>query len=488
MAHPFGEGEKFTFDTPGGRVRIERSQKNLTPLGGLVAFATFLSSTGIIDHLVATCPIKRTSPNATPVKDILVGFLLTCIAEGKRFKHVRYIQHDRVIGKIFGVERRIPGDDSIRRFFEEVSSEGGREWLYKANDLLYRSLNDMYILDWDSTVTTRYGEQEGVEVGYNPQKPGRGSHHPLICSVAGVRLCLDMDFRPGDSPASGGWITTMERLFSHIPVHRRPFINRADVSFCSEEFLSWHEEKPECPYYLFKLRKTTRVREAISMVNEEQWLGSASFGALQVAETRLQLIGWSKARRVVIGRRLIKQSSPEESMTLFGECSYEYYAWVTDLLPTQFDAFQIAELYQGRADCENIYDELKNQWGLAGFCSQQSNVTELAARLTILSYNLWSLFVRFFNLQKHQEAKTSRKDFLLIASQYIESGRERILQMSISEDLWKRVQTGYARLTIWLRATAPQLKIESWFGCWGSALINTFRQPNPKLLCFNCGI
>ncbi len=36
----------------------------------------------------------------------------------------------------------------------------------------------------------------------------------------------------------------------------------------------------------------------------------------------------------------------------------------------------------GTADCENIYDELKNQWGLAGFCSQQSNVTELAARLT----------------------------------------------------------------------------------------------------------
>ncbi len=114
-----------------------------------------------------------------------------------------------------------------------------------------------------------------------------------------------------------------------------------------------------------------------------------------------------------------KENSGSTACSLFGESLFEYSAWVTDLLPSQFDACQIAEMYQGRADCENVYDELKNQWGLAGFCSQQSNVTELAARLTLLSYNLWSLFVRFFNLKKHQEAKTSRKDFMLIASQYV---------------------------------------------------------------------
>lgn len=487
MAHPFGEGVKFTFETPGGRIRIKRSKKSLTPLGGLVAFASFVSSLGIIDKLVATCPVKRTSPNATPVRDILVGFILTCISEGKRFKHVRYVQHDAVIGRIFGVERRIPGDDSIRRFFELISSESGREWLYGVNDIFYRSLSEWYILDWDSTVTTRYGEQEWVEIGYNPLKPGRGSHHPLICSVAGIRLCLDMDFRPGNSASSGGWIKTMERLFSHLPSGKRPYINRADVSFSSEEFLSWHESSPDRPHYLFKLRKTSRVREVISKVKEEEWQGSASFGALQVAETRLKLSGWSKARRVVVGRRLISKKSPEESMTLFGIYEYEYYAWVTDLLVTQYDSFQIAELYQGRSDCENIYDELKNQWGLAGFCSHRSNVTELAARLTLLSYNLWSLFVRFFNLTKHQEAKTSRKDFLLIASQLVESGREGVVQMAVNNRLWEKIRTGYHRLLLWLKSTAPQLKIQSWFGSWGIALVNNLSPPNNRLLTFNCG-
>lgn len=475
---------EFTFDTPGGRFQLERSDKSLTPFGGLVAFASFLSSLGIIDKLVATCPVERSSNNATPVRDIIVGFILTCVQEGKRFKHIRYVQHDPVIGRIFNVERRIPGEDSVRRFFKLIDNEKGREWIYTVYDVIFRSLNTPYIMDWDATVTTRYGEQEYVAIGYNPQKPGRGSHHPLVCSVAGVRLCLDMDFRSGDSSSSSGWTAMMERLLDKLPSDKRPFINRADVAFCSEEFLIWHEAGIERPRYLLKLRKTSRVREAISKVTEEQWLGAASFGALQVAETRLKLHGWSRERRIVVGRRLISKQSPQESATLFGLSQFEYYAWVTNLTESQFDAFQIAELYQQRADCENIFDELKNQWGLAGFCSQHSNVTELAARMTLLSYNLWSLFVRFFSGKNHQEAKTSRKDYLLLASQLVETARGRILQMAMHDEIWARIKDGYNRLQIWLKATAPQLEIKS---TWGGAFTNMLPASDGKLLQFNCG-
>ena len=91
-----------------------------------------------------------------------MGFILTCVNEGKRFRDIRYLQHDPVISKAFGIERRIPSDDTIRRFFVEIDSEAGKEWLYQVNNWLYQSLSDFYILDWDSTVTTRYGSQEGV--------------------------------------------------------------------------------------------------------------------------------------------------------------------------------------------------------------------------------------------------------------------------------------------------------------------------------------
>jgi hypothetical protein len=39
-------------------------------------------------------------------------------------------------------------------------------------------------IDIDSTVITRYGNQEGAKKGYNPKKMGRNSHHPLIAFIS----------------------------------------------------------------------------------------------------------------------------------------------------------------------------------------------------------------------------------------------------------------------------------------------------------------
>jgi hypothetical protein len=296
-----------------------------------------------------------------------------------------------------------------------------------------------------------------------------------------------MSFRSGDSHSAAGWQEVWERLRTNLPANHRPLINRADVAFCSESMLAYHESRTDTPYYLFRVKKSARIKEAILQVRDEQWQGPATLGVLQVAECRLKLMGWSKERRVVLGRRLVTHSSPEESLTLFGTASYEYHAWVTDLDEQQVNAFQVAELYQKRADCENVFDELKNQWGLAGFCSQHSNVTELAARFTLLSYNLWSLFVRFFDPKVHREAKTSRKEVMLIASNMIETARTNIVQMSAFGGLWDRIEQGYNRLLQWLETTAPQLRLSGMFGSTGAALVNVSPGPNVKLVPFNCG-
>ena len=146
---------------------------------------------------------------------------------------------------------------------------------------------------------------------------------------------------------------------------------------------------------------------------------------------------------------------------------------------------QIVILYNQRCDSENIFDETKNHWGLNGFCAQRSNVTEFAARMSILSYNLWSIFVRFFNLTKHEEAQCSRKEFLYLASSLTRSARETTLKMSVSDRMWKRIREGYARLTYWLNQTAPQLKLIGGFGAWAHALNDSIGPPEQKLLTLN---
>ena len=83
-------------------------------------------------------------------------------------------------------------------------------------------------------------------------------------------------------------------------------------------------------------------------------------------------------------------------------------------------------LYRKRADAENVFDELKNQWGFTGFCSHKAVVSETAARLLLLTYNLWTLFVRVVKEQGvHTEAVTSRDELLLIPAKRVQSGRQK---------------------------------------------------------------
>ena len=49
---------------------------------------------------------------------------------------------------------------------------------------------------------------------------------------------------------------------------------------------------------------------------------------------------------------------------------YEYAVLVTDLSE---ELLTLAQLYRDRADSENTFDELKNQWGWGGYTTQDDD-------------------------------------------------------------------------------------------------------------------
>jgi len=65
---------------------------------------------------------------------------------------------------------------------------------------------------------------------------------------------------------------------------------------------------------------------------------------------------------------------------------YEYQILVTNL---PHEPLTLAVLYRERGDAENPFDELKNQWGWAGFTSRTLRVSQTGARLIALVYNWW---------------------------------------------------------------------------------------------------
>ena len=110
-----------------------------------------------------------------------------------------------------------------------------------------------------------------------------------------------------------------------------------------------------------------------------------------MVEDQLQLHGWSKKRRVVIVRQRIKggiarerriDNSAQLKLDLQpsvheGDRLWEYAVLVTDV---SYPIEAIGQLYRDRADAENGFDELKNQWGLGGFTTQDINRCQTTAR------------------------------------------------------------------------------------------------------------
>ena len=111
--------------------------------------------------------------------------------------------------------------------------------------------------------------------------------------------------------------------------------------------------------------------------------------------------GWSRSRRVIVLRRKLKGSvvagvrdDADQLQLGFAEIEgytelYEYAVLATTL---QEEVLTIAQLYRDRADCENVFDELKNQWGWGGFTTQDLARCRLAARMVALVYNGWNIF------------------------------------------------------------------------------------------------
>jgi hypothetical protein len=453
--HPLVESN-FSFPTAGARVKLSVTDDALTPYGGLVPWAAYTKHLGLIDKLAPDCPVVRTSPNASPVYDVIQSFMLTALTDGRRFSHIERLREDSTIPELFGTES-VVSDDSVRRFFKSVDPVLRAEWIARQAKPIWGVLPEPIVLDWDSTVQPKCGYQEGAKVGYNPGKPVRRSFHPLLGVIARTRLCPVYRFRSGDTVTATQWRDAMEDAQRWLG-DRRVWLNRGDLGLGHDAVVSWHEEQHGRPKFLFKLKLTSKVRSALHEVPEANWQGPAKVGAWQVAEGALQFTGWRAARRVVFARYL-QGTVPGSNHGEFWEFSKQEFAvYVTNLAVEEQNAWQRMQLYRDRADTENVLDEVKNKRGFSGFCARDRATTEPAAWLLLLTYNLWVLFFRFIVPHQHTEAKRGRRWYLLIAARLVQSGRQKEVQPSIRGGCAEQLRDGYMRLHDWIRTTAPQLK------------------------------
>jgi hypothetical protein len=120
----------------------------------------------------------------------------------------------------------------------------------------------------------------------------------------------------------------------------------------------------------------------------------------------------------------------------------------------------VAQFYRDRADSENTFDELKNQWGWGGFTTQDLKRCRFNASAVALVYNWWSLFVRLANPKARMESITSRPFRLSGVARKISHAGQQWLVISHSHRYAHLAQTMLMhvsrRLQQWATATAEQ--------------------------------
>ena len=418
-----GADETQVVDTLGGRMHVRWDEgASATPHGQLVFFAEFLATTGVFDRWVSACPLAYSSGNAPSKRDVLGTLMLGLLAGHRRYAHITALRGDAVAAQALGMNK-VVSEDALRRALERIDEASSTAWMRPALMHSVREVLDKpWVLDIDASIKPLYGRQEGAEIGYNPGKPGRPSHVLHTFWVGNLRLVLDVQVSAGKQHTSGHAKAALGRLLDELQ-DRRPALVRGDSGYGNEGILLELESRAQP--YLLRLRQTANVQRLVAQqFSRQDWSRPDNQGC-QMVEAQLQLHGWSAKRRVVIVRQRIKggiararridgtrqlrldlQPSVHE-----GERLWDYAVLVTDVA---YPLEAVGQLYRDRADCENGFDELKNQWGLSGFTTRDINRCQTTARACALVYNWWSWYCRAADPTARMEAITSRP--LLLAA------------------------------------------------------------------------
>ena len=391
---------------------IKFVNKEITPFGGLSLFFKMLEKCRFDEHLEQSgLPLQGSNRGYKPLQ-LILGLFAGVWCGASCFGHLDVVRYDTALCKLLGWER---GADhrAYQRYFNKFSQAinqrvFGRLFNWFFSELVF----DNYTLDFDSTVIVREGNQEGAVKGYNPKRPGRPSHHPLLAFISDMRMIANYWLRPGNASSSTNYIAFLEDTLSRLG-DKRVGLVRMDSGFFAMNILDCLERKKL--HYIVACRFNNRIK--YSLTHERTWIEITD--GLEISETTYQANGWEKPRRIVMVRQEIEKrpnaaGKPIRQLVLFENENdfgkYRYSCFVTDLeLPAKI----VYDSYRGRADSENRIKELKYDFSIDDFVTHNFWATEACGNFIVMAYNFMSLFrMALINSNRKQFLKTIRYELI----------------------------------------------------------------------------
>jgi hypothetical protein len=410
---------------------ISYTSKEITPWGGMVFLKQMLQKIGFRELVEKNLDLPQSGSNrGYQTSTIIEGFITSIWCGANKFLHTEVTRHDVALSKIFDW-KNTPGQDTYKRFFTKFNQAKNQ----KVSDYFYSWIFDNFkfdnfTLDIDSSIMTRFGTQEGAKKGYNPNKKGRPSHHPLIAFISDVKLVANMWLRSGNTSSANNFLGFLEDTLSKLK-NKTVSLIRLDSGFFQSDILDYLEVKTLD--YIVAARFSHPIQKLIA--NSNNWIVLDQ--GIEICEQYYQSNSWSKPRRIVIVRQKIKDrpQAPGKQLSLFLEeeiyKNYHYSAYVTSL---KFASTEIWRLYRGRGDAENRIKELKYDFGFDSFNLKDFYATEAALTFAMIAYNLMALF-RTFVLQEKTQVRLStlRYRTFAVGAYFQKSNDKLVLKIALNK-------------------------------------------------------
>jgi hypothetical protein len=365
------------------------SNKQASPWGGLALVKQMLDFSRFREAVKSWGLPQPGSNRGYPPIDIIEQFMMSISRGANRFAHTDLFRFETTLMELFGWSK-MAERKAIMRFFARFNQglvEAVQAQMFGWVNSKITGISSV-TLDVDSTVLTRSGTQEGANKGYNPQKPGRSSHHPLVAFVADTRMVANFWLRPGNTHTTNNLIPFLQSTIHNLG-EKTVGLLRADSGFYSNEILSFLEKGQI--KYVVAARLYAPLQHALYVA--KNWRSVAP--GIDICELYYRADNWSEPRRFIGVRQYkkVRKNAPGKNLKLFEDdplvTDWRYSLMVTSMNCTPE---QVWRRYRQRADSENRIRELKSDFGLGSFNMRQFWATEAALCVAMLTYNIFSLF------------------------------------------------------------------------------------------------
>jgi len=487
-----------TVDIPafGGKLDVSwNPESQVTQWGGLAYFVSYLKTSGLFDRLVEDAPFRYKSPNAPEVRDVVGTTVLAIVCGFSRYVHINRLRNDIVLAMLLGLGR-IVCEDSVRRALKSADERELDAWLSRHEmEVFGQLLAYEYVLDIDNTVKPIFGHQEGAELGYNPQKPGRPSHNFHSYFIGSIRISLGVDVQPGRRHSGGCGMPRLWELVDGLPAEKKPRLIRGDVGYGGDENMCEAERRGL--RFLFKIRRTKTVLSLFRrMENDRDWVDVGA--GWETKETVIQLSGWERPRRCILLRRPSKdvkriamatqpkrRGRPKKNALMLVQPEFDFVEdkvgryWDCCALVTNDEKLgteALFQVYRDRGDCENNFDEYKNQYGWGGFVTKDLKPCRAIARLIAIVANWWNIFCRLADGDKHLEPTTSRPMYMGVVGRLVVSGRKRLLRLTSTHLKAGEIQASLMRIGEFMRRISAIAEQLDYNRVWELIILAAFRK------------